>query len=75
MIGENPTIVVTADTDAANRLQAMKQQMSVQSSIDDIGINIGSLRNVQDTHLYEASTFYIDTDDADCLLPLLPLSK
>ena len=64
MIGENPTIVVTADTDAANRLQAMKQQMSVQSSIDDIGINIGSLRNVQDTHLYEASTFYIDTDDA-----------
>ncbi len=64
MTSENPTIVATRDTEAAFALQAMRQQLGVQSSLDTTVISIPSLRQVQYSRFYEHSSFLIEADDA-----------
>jgi len=71
--GAASPIVATQDTEAAFVLQAMRRQLAVQSTVDNIDIHIASLRNVQLTHLYDASNFVIDADDAALYINNSPL--
>lgn len=64
LVGENTDIPVEADSDNEIALNVMRDVFDAQTSLDSIDVSFASLRQVQGFHMYTASGFVIDPDNA-----------
>ncbi|PIR54017.1 hypothetical protein COU75_02960, partial [Candidatus Peregrinibacteria bacterium CG10_big_fil_rev_8_21_14_0_10_42_8] len=64
VLGENTDIPVEADSDNEIALNVMRDVFDAQTSVDTIDVSFASLRQVQGFHMYTASDFIIDPDNA-----------
>ncbi|MBT7338070.1 hypothetical protein HN801_05195 [Candidatus Peregrinibacteria bacterium] len=62
--GENTPIEVEADSEKEVKREVMQNIFDTQTGITTIDVSYASLRQVQGTHMYEASSFFINPDDA-----------
>ncbi|MDP7069169.1 MAG: hypothetical protein QF815_01475, partial [Candidatus Peribacteraceae bacterium] len=60
---EGSTITVSANSELKDGLNALNRQIYMQNTLGSMEIMIPSLSDVQGTHMYERSEFYIDPDN------------
>jgi hypothetical protein len=72
--GDNTPIEIEADSDNEVKRDVMQNVFDTQTGITTIDVSYASLRQVQGTHMYEASSLYIDPDDAGTYVNNYPIA-